>query len=437
MGGTTSSRSCPATTSNLGTLDDSLEVRGIHRREIAAARATVRRPRHSSGAQRALGGIPYAKAGRLALELLDVEIAVVRRQPSASPPKPRVRTSARKPRGHTPSSKLANRFWHVGADITEAFAPVVWVEMERRLRMRAEQMAHEGDDRVSILDDKPIYATSDSGKRKKTEGWSAHILAELDWTDRLNPGAMKLRLVRALPKSTSVAWRLLFDEVGYRPDMIVSDAATPILAAVETHFGSNPPLFVPSVWHLKNALENNAFEKAVRGPNAAAIALHFADLRRDRALATPEAWTAWWDELGRLGGDLVVPADLGLTRDHYERRMARAIPFLAADHRLKVSSGGLESTLRIAVENVLRGRAFQFANVERTNNLFDLIVCRNNGMFTNLAAIARLIEADESPHGGWTVPMRAIEDPQPRDDRYSSLRDEAQMRAVAEARGLL
>jgi len=84
----------------------------------------------------------------------------------------------------------------------------------------------------------------------------------------------------------------------------------------------------------------------------------------------------------------------------------------------------IESLLRDA-EAVLRRRAFQFANVERTNNLMDLVVARQNGMFTDLTAIAQLIEADEMPHRGWAVPMRAIDDPQPRNDRYSSLRDES------------
>jgi hypothetical protein len=417
---------------------DCLELRGIHRGEQAVARRQRLAARDVARILNELsGGLSYAKAGRLAMEMLhNGMIPTVRRKPPATKPKPRVRSGIRPPRPHTSASRLANRFWHVGADITEAFAPVVWAETERRLRVRAEQMAYEGNDRVWILDDKPIYATSASGKRKKTDGWSVLVIAELDWTDRLNPGAMKLRLARALPKSTSTAWRLLFEEVGYVPDIIVSDAATPIIAAVETHFAARPPLFVPSIWHMKNALENTAFEKAIHGPNADAIGRHFADLRRDRALATPEAWSAWWDDLSALGGNLVVPADFARTREGYEVRMARAIPFLAADHRLKVSSGGLESTIRTVVEDILRQRAFQFANIERTNNLFDLAVARNQGMFIDLNAIARLIEADEMPHGGWTVPMRAIEDPQPRNDRYSSLRDEAQMRAVAAARGV-
>jgi len=48
-----------------------------------------------------------------------------------------------------------------------------------------------------------------------------------------------------------------------------------------------------------------------------------------------------------------------------------------------------------------------------------------------------LIEADEVPHDGRTVPMRSIEDPSPRGQKpYRSLRDEFQMNAVAAERGL-
>jgi len=419
--------------------DDCLELRGIHRGEMAVAR----RQRFSARAvARVLDGLSmgtsYAKSGELAVDLLPPGAVRKRRKAPATPRPARATTSARKRGKRGKAARRANSLWHIGADITEAFAPVVWAETERRLRIRAEQMAYEGSDRVWILDDKPIFAVNESGKRKKTEGWSLHVLAEMDWTHKAEPGITRLRLIRAYPKATSVAWRLLFDEVGYTPDVIVSDAARPIIAAGDAHWRNDPkpPLFVPSVWHLKDALRHNALAESMKGPNGAAIETHFEDLRRDRALATPEAWAQWWTDLHALCAETVVPYNFQLSKDGYFDRMAQAIPLLAADHRIKVSSGGLESMLK-DVEKVLYRRAFQFSNIERTNNLMDLVVARNNGMFINLAAIVRLIEADETPHRGWTVPMRTIEDPQPRVERYSSLRDEGVMLAVADAKGLL
>jgi hypothetical protein len=419
--------------------DDCLELRGIHRGEMAVARRQRFPARVVARVLEALStGLSYSKAGALALDLLPRGHGRRPRKSPSTPPKPRVRTSTRKRERRSPSSRLANRRWHIGADITEAFAPVVWAETERRLRLRAEQMARQGDVLVWILDEKPVHATDEAGKRKKTDGWSLHVLAELDWTDTDVPGRTRLRLVRALPKSTSTAWRLLFDEVGYRPDIIVSDGGTPILAAVDAHFRGDPdpPLYVPSVWHIKQALRKNSYARAMKGPNAAAIASHLDHLHRDAALFSPEAWAQWWDVLRALGGDLVVPSDFDQTRNNYFERMARAIPRLATDDRLKISTGGLESVLQ-DVERVLVRRAFQYGNVERTNHLMDLVVAQNNGMLTDHAAVVRLIEADEMPYRGWTVPMRTIEDPQPRNSRYSSLRDESLMRAVAAARGLL
>lgn len=419
--------------------DDCLELRGIHRGEMAVARRQRFSARAVARVLAALGsGTSYGKAGQLAESLLPNDAVRKTRRRSTNPPKPRTRTSARTPKKHSPASRLANTYWHIGADITEAYGPVVWADTERRLRTRAEQMAHEGSDLVWILDDKPIYSLDATGKRKKTDGWTLHLLAEMDWTDRQLPGITRLRLLRAYPKSTSVAWRLLFDEMGYVPDVIVSDAAKPIVAAVDAHFAgaAKKPLFVPSIWHLKDALRKNTLEKAMRGPNGEAIESHFENLRRDRALATPGAWRQWWVELRLLCGGLVVPANFDTSRDNYLERMAEAIPFLAAEHRIKVSSGGLEAMLR-DVERALELRFYQFANIERTNTLLDLMVAHHNGHFTDHARIVRLIEEDETPHRGWTVPMRTIEDPQPRNDRYSSLRDEGVMISVAASRGLL
>lgn len=116
--------------------------------------------------------------------------------------------------------------------------------------------------------------------------------------------------------------------------------------------------------------------------------------------------------------------------------MAAALPALLVEPRLRQSTGGLESLIQASVEPILHRRRHQFGNIERTNILFDLAICRAEGAFRDLNAVVRLIEADELPWGGWTVPLRAIADPAPRNGRYRSLRDETQMVAVAEERGL-
>lgn len=418
-----------------------LELRGYHRGEVAAAR------RHRFSARivaRTLAdmsiGLSYAKAGRQALEASGVTITTVPRAKVIARAKPAAPSAgARKSRRRSPATRLAGRFWHIGAGFLEAFAPVVWEATERRLRERAEQAAAAGLPRVWVLDDVPIYALDRAGKRKKTDGYSVLVLAEIDWTDPANPGALKLRLARALPKATGVAWRLLFEEVGYVPDMILSDAATPIINAVGRHFPDPGPLFVPSLWHLRRALENNALEHALRGDSAREMWAHLALLGRDSpALASVDAWREWWDRLEALGSasGTVKIGDLRRSRTNYEGRMAAAIPVLVTDPRLRQSTGGLESLIRSWIEPILHGRRHQYGNIERTNSLLDTAVCRAHGVFTDLNAVARLLEADEVPWGGWTVPLRSIADPRPRRGRYRSLRDEAQMVAVATERGV-
>lgn len=125
------------------------------------------------------------------------------------------------------------------------------------------------------------------------------------------------------------------------------------------------------------------------------------------------------------------------TRANYEARMAAAIPALAADPRLVVSTGGLESIIRDAIEPVLERRRHQFANIERTNMLLDLVVARAVGMFADLGVLEDLITADALDNDGWTVPLRTIADPQPAIGAYRSLRDEMLLLAVAEQRGLV
>jgi hypothetical protein len=385
-------------------------------------------------------GLKYGKTGEQALKAAGVRLDKRRRKPATTPLKRRVRTSARKPRKRSARTRYFARFWHVAAGFVEAFAPVVWAATETKLRRQAEEIRASGRPLVWLLDEIPVLRIDESGKRKKSEGYSLLVLAELDWTDKAVPGATKLRVIRAMPKGNTVAWRLVFDEVGYIPDIIVSDAATSIISAVTTHFGTPGPLFVPSVWHMGKALANNALKLALLGECGGQIRSHLGKLGSDgSALTSVAEWHTWWDILMGLAdaSGQVKLDDLTKSRAHYEERMATALPTLLADPQLLRSTGGLESIIQSSIEPVLEGRRFQLANIERTNNLFDLVVCRQHDAFVEPGDIAALIEADEIPWGGWTVPLRAIADARPRRGQYSSLRDESLMMAAAEERGLL
>lgn len=402
------------------------------------------------------GGASYARAGRNALQAVGIPMSQVRRRsapPAATrlpvteaPTKPPAKDvnaptgAGKKKRRVSAATRQSHRFWQIGAGFVEAFAPIVWARTDAKLCARTAAVRDGGQRIVWLLDEIPIYARERGGKRKKTDGYGVLIVTEIDWTDTTTPdGTLSLRLVRAMPKITSIAWRLVFDELGVVPDMIVSDASTAIVAAHERHFAEPRPLFMPSLWHLAQALQKNALAAAMHGPPRDALRAHLALLARDSpALAPTEVWHRWWDALFALAeaSEAVRLDNLLTSRLNYEERLAEALPTLLADPRLRLSTGGLEGKIRDAIERVLHNREHVFGNVERTNNLMDLVVCQEAGDLLDRNAVARLIEADKRPHGGWTVPLRTIADPQPRKGRYRSLRDEAQMVAVAAKRGI-
>jgi hypothetical protein len=143
-----------------------LELRGIHRGETMAAR---RRRLSARQVARLLsemsGGMSYSRAGKMALDYagIAVQSGVLRRKakprkatvvlvPGASAvaeaPHPPI---ARRKRSRSPSSRLSARLWHVGADLVEAFAPVVWDDLDARLRAHAETIAAAGHTQVKPL----------------------------------------------------------------------------------------------------------------------------------------------------------------------------------------------------------------------------------------------------------------------------------------------
>jgi hypothetical protein len=358
--------------------------------------------------------------------------------------------------------------WHIAADWTEAFAPVVFEPVEQRLRAsalaeraRLDALRAAGKPlvrpQVLLLDDVPVYGRDrdGSGRSRRDDGFVLLAAAEVVWKDtREDPFALpagtderdlKLRLVRAMPKSNTPAWRLLFDELGYAPDFVVADAGTGIGRAIEEHFDPARTVFVPSLWHVSNAVRTGlAATKGALVPLPGGgreplpeLREHLARLARDRAIADAGSWTAWWDELERICRAHRLPLDKVRTRRrNYEQPFATALAALADQPRVPVSTGGLETLLAKRAQPMLALRRTGFGNIERTNRLFDLLIAREHGAFVELGDVIALLRADATPAGGWTVPLRDIADPRPAKGRYSSLRDNLLVTELAEKRGL-
>jgi hypothetical protein len=170
----------------------------------------------------------------------------------------------------------------------------------------------------------------------------------------------------------------------------------------------------------------------------AELATPLGHLARDgSAVVDAAGWRDWWTELERTCADLSLPVDKVRTRRAlYEEPFAEAIGMLASHPAVPRSTGGLETLIAKHVEPLLARRRTGFANIERTNSLFDLVVAREHGVFDNLTQVARLLRDDASRHDGHAVSLRAVSDPRPPGGRYSSLRDTTLLAEVAKQRGI-
>lgn len=429
------------------------ELRGIHRGETAVAR------RHAwptrlvvQGLDQLAAGASYADVGRWARRVTGTTRTKKIEKRSGGKKTGRVRS---------PASAASRNAWHIAADWVEAFAPVIWAPLDSELRDRAQvtQTAIEAARAagspieyplVILVDDVPVYGPDlDSGKSRRDSGFFILAVAETEWGRPLvEPGpataTAQLRLLRALPKSNTAAWRLVFDELGYTPDYVVADAGTGIAAAVAAHFDPARTKFVPSVWHLARAVENalsgvrGAFTDTPAGKRPIApITEHLRKLSRRDALATTTAWSNWWDDLETILRHHRLPVDkVRVRRRNYEQALSDVIPELHRYPALPISTGGLETLISKHVHPILAMRRTAFANIERTNLLLDLVVARAHGAFDDHSRVIELIRTDTNTHGGWTVPLRAISDPRPPGGSYSSLRDTTLLASLAEQRGL-
>ena len=434
------------------------ELRGIHRGDTAVARRHTWSTRVVvRGLELMAGGMSYAETGRWAQRVTGT--ARTRRSTKFEPDPdddPFAPLGPAAPRRKTsPAAKAARNAWPIGADWVEAFSPVLYDPLDARLRTAAyaertrldEQWANgEILDRpqVILLDDVPIYGAELGQKTKRRDGgFYALALAETAWS--ASGPAAKLRLVRAMAKSNTPAWRLLFDELGYAPDFIVADAGTGIIAAVEKHFDPARTKFIPSMWHLGQrielALADTQGAKAVigHGPQLIPpIARHLRKLHHGSPVfADVGSWSTWWNELEDLVVFSKLPVDkIGTQRRNNEARFAAVIADLNRYPQVPVSTGGLETLINKHVKAQLAMRRTAFANLERTNLLFDLTVAAHHGAFDHPDEVAALLRADSAGTGGWTVALRTISDPRPNKGSYSSLRDTTLLADLAAERGL-
>ena len=258
----------------------------------------------------------------------------------------------------------------------------------------------DGRPQVLLLDDTPVNSKAAFDGRATLRSRREYFVlgaATLDWPARTTDGPpptpddrhTRLRLLRAYPSNEATGWRLLFDELGFipgarEPEFILADAGTGLRRGIDDYFQT--AVLVPSLFHIHEALT----EALVRQTPGAVVltdagkalhpelAAHLSWLTGDRLRQMSDAqWSAWWDDFEVLLDRLDLPPEkLAERRASYEPAVAAALPALRANPCVPVSTGGFETLLRTTVNTVLTGRGHAFANIERTNNLFDLVVCR-------------------------------------------------------------
>lgn len=355
------------------------------------------------------------------------------------------------------AAREAKNAWHIAADWVEAFAPVVYDSVDAELRSwalgereRLDEQHRNGealdDPQVVLIDDLPVYGRDleARGKSRRDAGFFVLAAAETHWKDG-EPRA-RIRLARAMAKSNTAAWLIVFDELGYDPDFIVADAGTGIAAAIAARFDPQRTKFIPSLWHLGQRIElaladtKGAHTTTPKGRELIEpLARHLRLLGRDRdALANAEGWSQWWDELEEILRSYQLPLDKVRTqRRNNEARIVAVLPDIALHPKLPLSTGGLETLMTKAIHPLLAMRRTAFANLERTNLLLDLAVAHHHGVFDDPSRVTQLLRDDAVAHGGWTVALRSIADPRPKNGSYSSLRDTTLLTSLAEQRGLL
>lgn len=362
-----------------------------------------------------------------------------------------------------------NVAWHLAANVVEQYAPLVWREVEARIRAREAMQRAANDEHLAsrpaerldtpvtwLLDEHHVNVASrrasDGRRRRRT--WFILVVVEVHWHPPaagmdLPRREYRLRLARAYPRGNAQAWRLVFHELGVRPDFVIADHGAAIASALESEFGAGVG-FIPSLFHMRRRLRETLTDlpgattkRHGRRVLVDAVAGKLDVLTREDLLTGgAAAWATWWDELEAAVTALPAPV-LGLLeqRKLYEPKVAAALPLLHVYPHLPASNAAVENNIRHQLEPFLENRKQGYRNLARLNYLLDLAVARSQGAFTDLEAIAHLIRLDNEQAGGWAYAPRALADTQPPPSapdrtpaRYASLFNTLLVGALVEQR---
>ncbi len=353
-------------------------------------------------------------------------------------------------RGESWTADAGRNAWRLAADLCEQYSPLFFNQSmdlvhARETAQRATNdavLAHDSDAALAapivyVLDEQPVtvFRKAKAASSHQRSEYSVLIVVELVWHQGRTiaddfPGnyplmkrEARLRLVRAYPSRSETAWKLVLQELGTRPDFVISDASSSILNAVASTWGDTVT-HLPSMYHIHYNLRRTLMET----PNAVAreggrnvlvpvFRKHLDLIRRDDALNMASGdWTDWWDTLEALGQQLGVRgAGLHAQRRLYEDRVRTAFDVIRTHPHLPASNAPVEAQIRLTLDPFIgSGRAHRFRNLARTNLLLDLAVCRSQGAFTDIDQVRAIVRTDNEDNKGWAPRPRMVVDTQPR-----------------------
>lgn len=312
-----------------------------------------------------------------------------------------------------PDAKHRRNAGRLTADWCEVFAPVLWERSENERIALAEEAQRNGFLRVLLVDDDPVYRGG-ARKGRSTQLYSFLAAAEVFLDPAGSRADTRLRLVRALPNHTADAYRLLLGEVGYVPDVLVTDASTSILTLVNelrgeghTHLG-----WVLSAPHIAGSWRRNLAEITKQ---SRAAGLPFSPVRLLEQVETLEfsrssqAWKRLTDDFEREFAASAEPTSWPVGWwGPWKPVVDAQMPLVDAWWRkgLPLSTGALETLLSGPIKGAFTGRQAYFGNVRRTAMLLNLITLQINHWLKSPQNIADLLRKDAEAAGGFAAPAR-------------------------------
>ncbi|MDQ1247660.1 MAG: hypothetical protein QG597_2031, partial [Actinomycetota bacterium] len=314
--------------------------------------------------------------------------------------------------------------WRLAASWVETFTPVLWEKWDKKVRSEALELGEEkGLLRIVAIDDKSFYGLK-PGTRSEKMRFAVMVLAEVSTTPAGIERHSITRLVRAYPDKTSAAYLLLFDELGYIPDIVVSDAANAIKGALNvlrTRSGQ-PVTWVISQFHVIQQL-NRYFDKVVRSKTKPfKVPEHVANgLNGYACFASPEAWEKWWVSLEDALRNQDIPQARwpNTWKNDFYQQVYDNLVLHDAEPSTPMTAGFVETVINSSVAPIIAGRENWLGNLARTNQLLNLVTLRLNGQLTSAHQVAEAIRTDVKKHGGYAPPTRSLDDP----GAYRSLLD--------------